>query len=38
LQFLASHGRRHYDVLEKGIALLLGRGLDFIERVEKIHI
>jgi hypothetical protein len=34
LQFLASHGRRHYEVLEKGIALILGGGLNFIERVE----
>jgi hypothetical protein len=38
LQFLAPHGRRHYEVLEKGIALIFGGGLHFIERVEKVHI
>lgn len=38
LQFLAPHGRRHYEILEEGIALILGGGLHFIECVKKVHI
>ena len=38
LQFFGPHRRRHYEVLEKGIALILGGGLHFIQCVEKVHI